>query len=369
MPRIHVLLATERDRSYSVEIQPGILERLPAMLARAEGNRRIFIITDATVARLYGGKLRNALANYGTDTLMLDVPPGEKSKTVAMAYALQGRLLSNGITRDSLIVALGGGVVGDLAGYVAATILRGVRFVQVPTTLLAQSDSSIGGKVGVDHPAGKNLIGAFYQPSAVYIDPRTLRSLPVDEFRNGLAEVVKIAAALDAGFFSMIERNAHSIRKDHELILTKMIATAVGLKASVVARDERDTGIRSALNLGHTVGHALEASTRFGLRHGFAVSIGMAVESRLACAMGLLPQRDAHRLSRTLAAAGLPTKLPRGFNEHVFVSALSQDKKSDATGLKMVMLRRIGACALGVPVSLEAVRKIMGQTSRKRTRG
>jgi 3-dehydroquinate synthase len=369
MPQIHVRLTTDRDRSYYIDIRPGILERVPAMLAHAEGNRRIFIITDATVARLYGGRFRSALANHGADVVMLDVPPGEKSKTAATAYALQGRLLSAGITRESLIVALGGGVVGDLAGYVAATILRGVRFVQVPTTLLAQSDSSIGGKVGVDHPAGKNLIGAFHQPSAVYIDPRTLRSLPVNEFRNGLAEVVKIAAALDAGFFAMIERNAHSLRRDHELILTKIIAKAVGLKASVVARDERDAGIRSALNLGHTVGHALEASTRFRLRHGFAVSIGMAVESRLACAMGMLPERDAQRLSRTLAAAGLPTELPRGFNERVFASALSQDKKSDATGLKMVLLRRIGACAVGVPVSSEAVRKIMGQPSRKRTRG
>jgi len=369
MPRVHVHLAPDRDRSYFIEIRPGLLDRLPQRIARTEGRRRIFVITDATVARLYGEKFYRDLAREGANVVLLDVPAGERSKSPSTALALQSRLLAEGISRDSLIVALGGGVVGDLAGYVAATILRGVRFVQAPTTLLAQSDSSIGGKVGIDHPAGKNLIGAFHQPSAVYIDPRTLRTLPAEEFRSGLAEVVKIAAALDARFFSLIERNADRIRKGNEALITRLIAAAVGLKASVVARDERDAGIRSALNLGHSIGHALEASTRFELKHGEAVSIGMVLESRLACEMGLLQEREAKRLTRTLQAAGLPTAPPHVLNLARFESALLQDKKSDASGLKMALLRRIGTCALGIPVSIEAVRKIMGQASRKGTRG
>ncbi|HXX62919.1 MAG TPA: 3-dehydroquinate synthase [Bacteroidota bacterium] len=369
MPKIHVHLAPVRDRSYDIEIQPGILERLPERIARAEGARRIFVITDTTVARLYGEKFHRALVHEGADVVLLDFPAGEKSKSPLTALGIQTRLLGEGITRDSLIVALGGGVVGDLAGYVAATILRGVRFIQVPTTLLAQSDSSIGGKVGIDHSSGKNLIGAFHQPSAVYIDPRTLRTLPAEEFRSGLAEVVKIAAALDRRFFSVIERNADRIRRGNEALITRLIAAAVGLKASVVARDERDAGIRSALNLGHSIGHALEASTQFELKHGYAVSIGMVLESRLASEIGLLEERETERLARTLRAAGLPTVPPNRLNFAHFESALLQDKKSDASGLKMTLLRRIGTCALGIPVSIETVRKIMGQASRKRTRG
>ncbi|HTY58432.1 MAG TPA: 3-dehydroquinate synthase family protein, partial [Bacteroidota bacterium] len=260
MPRIRVRLDAPRDRSYTVEIRPGILPEIPILLSRTEGKRRMFVITDANVQRLYGRALASRLDSAGCHATLLDVPPGERSKSSAAVKALYAKLFRGGISRDSLIIALGGGVIGDLAGYVAATALRGVRLIQVPTSLLAQVDSSVGGKVGIDHPAGKNLIGAFHQPFAVYIDPEVLATLPPEEFNNGFAEVVKIAAALDGPFFAQLERNAPRIRRENTALNGKIIETSVALKASIVEKDEHETGLRRVLNLGHTIGHALESS-------------------------------------------------------------------------------------------------------------
>jgi 3-dehydroquinate synthase len=369
MPRIRVRLDAPRDRSYTVEIRPGILAEVHLLLSRTEGKRRMFVVTDSNVARLYGRALNSRLAAAGCDATLLDVPAGERSKSSATVNTLYARLFRGGITRDSLVIALGGGVIGDLAGYLAATALRGVRLVQIPTTLLAQVDSSVGGKVGIDHPAGKNLIGAFHQPSAVYIDPEVLATLPADEFRNGFAEVVKIAAALDAPFFAQIERNAPRIRNENTSLNAKIIETAVALKASVVEKDERETGLRRVLNLGHTIGHALESSGGFTLKHGQAVAIGMAVEARISLELGLLSLPECLRLTGLLEASGLPVNAPRSINERAFMSALALDKKSDVTGTRYVLLRRIGECALGVPVPTDLVRKTMGLSSKKSTRG
>lgn len=360
MTQITVRMPVSRDRSYTVEIRPGLFSSLPDHLHRDARGGRIFIITDATVARLYAAAIDRSLRSLQGDTLMLVVPPGERSKSERTAYGLQSRLLRAGIRRNSLIVAIGGGVVGDLAGYVAATILRGVRFVQVPTTLLAQVDSSVGGKVGIDHPAGKNLIGAFHQPESVYCDPLVLRSLPPREFRNGLAEVIKIAAALDAGFFAAIEENAGQLSRTSSRFLAEMIVKSVGLKAGVVERDEREAGFRATLNLGHTVAHALEASAAYALRHGEAVAIGLAAEARIARDMGLLAGGECERLVETLRRAGLPTELPKNLQKRRFNAALAMDKKGDAVGPKFVLLKGIGSSALGIAVPAEILRKTVG---------
>jgi 3-dehydroquinate synthase len=369
MPRIRVRLDAPRDRSYTVEIRPGILAEVPLLLSRAEGKRRMFVISDSNVTRLYGRAFSSRLAAAGCDATLLDVPAGEHSKSPATVNALYTKLFRGGITRDSLVIALGGGVIGDLAGYLAATVLRGVRLVQIPTTLLAQVDSSVGGKVGIDHPAGKNLIGAFHQPSAVYIDPEVLATLPAEEFKNGFAEVVKIAAALDAPFFSQIERNAPRIRRENTPLNAKIVETAVALKATVVEKDERETGLRRVLNLGHTIGHALESSGGFALKHGEAVAIGMAAEARISLELGLLAAPDCVRLTRLLEASGLPVNPPRSINERAFMSAIRLDKKSDVTGTQFVLLRRIGECAPGVSVPAELIRKTMGLSSKKSKRG
>jgi 3-dehydroquinate synthase len=360
MTQVTVRLAAPRDRSYAVEIRPGLFASLPELLMRDARGGRIFIITDTTVARLYATRIHRLLRKHDRDCLLLVVPPGEHSKSERTAYRLQSKLLRGGIRRDSLVVAIGGGVVGDLAGYVAATILRGVRFVQVPTTLLAQVDSSVGGKVGIDHPAGKNLIGAFYQPDSVYCDPLVLRTLPHREFRNGLAEVIKIAAALDPDFFTAIEGNAATLSRTNTRFLTELIATSVGLKAAIVESDEREAGLRATLNLGHTIAHALEASAGYALRHGEAVAIGLAAEARIAREMNLLDGNDCDRLVATVRKARLPTELPKNLHKRKFIGALALDKKGDAGGPKFVLLRSIGKCALGVSVPAEIIRKTTG---------
>lgn len=346
-------------RSYNVTVQPGLLRRLPALFARSAEGRRLFVIADQTVARLYGRDLRQAIGRRGAGAVLLTFPAGESSKVAATASNLHTALLLHGIRRNDLVVALGGGVSGDLGGYVAATILRGVEFVQVPTSLLAQVDSSVGGKVGIDHPLGKNLIGAFHQPSAVHIDPLVLRSLPRRQYRNGLAEVVKIAAALDAGFFRWMEKNVRPIGRGTSATLTEMISRAVGLKGAVVGRDELDTGLRNVLNLGHTIGHAVETASHYRLLHGEAVAIGMSLEARLAVAIGLLKHRDEERLLRLLEALGLPTNLPRTIDRDALRRALSLDKKGTRQGARYVLLRAIGKSAIGVPVPEEHVEEVL----------
>ncbi len=369
MPRIRVRLDAPRDRSYTVEIRPGILDEIPLLLSRAEGKRRMFVITDSNVIRYYGRGLESRLASAGCEVTLLDVPAGERSKSPPTLNRLYTKLFRGGINRDSLVIALGGGVIGDLAGHLAATVLRGVRLVQIPTTLLAQVDSSVGGKVGINHPAGKNLIGAFHQPSVVYIDPAALLTLPADEFRNGFAEIVKIAAARDAPFFAQIERNAPRIRRENTALNAKIVETAVALKASVVEKDERETGLRRVLNLGHTIGHALESSGGYALKHGQAVAIGMVAEARISRELGLLAAPDCLRLTRILEALGLPVDPPGSINERAFMSAIALDKKSDATGARFVLLRRIGECAPGVHVPADLIRKTVGLVSKKSKHG
>jgi len=369
MPRIRVRLDAPRDRSYTVEIHPGLLAEVPLLLSRTEGKKKMFVVTDDNVLRLYGRDFMSRLASGGCTAALLDVPAGERSKGSGVLGRLYTKLFRGGVRRDSLVIALGGGVIGDLAGYLSATALRGIRFVQIPTTLLAQVDSSVGGKVGIDHAAGKNLIGAFHQPSAVYIDPEALRTLPPEEFRAGLAEVIKIAVALDAPFFVQLERNAARLRRDNTPLLTRIIETAVALKASVVERDERETGLRRVLNLGHTVAHALEAESGYAIRHGEAVAIGMACEAKIATALGLLSQSDSARLEALLEATGLPVAPPRRINERTFMAAMSLDKKAVADENRFVLLRRVGESSHGVAVPAELIRKTMGFAARKNTHG
>ncbi len=348
------------DRSYRIIIQPGLIGRIPAMMDQIRNTGKVFVITDSTVRRLYGRGFLAALSSIGIPAVLITVPPGEESKTAGVAAGLHTALLEGGVKRDSLVVALGGGVVGDLAGYVAATILRGVRSLQVPTTLLAQVDSSVGGKVGIDHPLGKNLIGAFHQPRGVFIDPGVLRTLPAREFRNGLAEIVKIAAALDAPFFAAIERNVRKISSRNVHVISRIIARAVSLKGAVVTRDEREAGLRKALNVGHTIGHALETSSDYRLKHGEAVSIGIVAESVIATQMGLLRPEDCERVIRLLKRLGLPVRVPRVRNRTAFASALALDKKAGSGGTRFVLLRGIGRCVVGVPVPPERVSAVCG---------
>ena len=357
--QITVHLPPERNRSYDILIKAGGLSILPSVIRKRWPGRRVFFVTDANVSRLYAKDLQHACDDVGIDSALFEVPAGEETKSIDIYYALIGALLESGIKRNGLIIALGGGVVGDLAGFAAATVLRGVEFIQVPTSLLAQVDSSVGGKVGIDHAAGKNLIGAFHQPSFVLIDPTVLRTLPEIEFRNGLAEVVKIAAALDADFFRLLERNTSRIARTNARFLAEVIHRAVSLKAAVVEKDEREAGLRKSLNLGHTIGHAIEATSDFRIKHGEAVSIGLVAESQLAVAAGLLAVDDYMRLSRLLLRCHLPAKVPSGINEKKFFRTLAVDKKSTGADPSFVLLRKIGVSLIGVRLPLSRIQALL----------
>ena len=346
-------------RSYPIIVRQGVLQDAPAHIARRAGGGAVFLVTDTTVGRLYGRRLQQACAATVERCELLDVPPGEQSKRLRPYDALAGALLALGVRRDSLIVALGGGVVGDLAGFVAATLLRGLPYLQLPTTLLAQIDSSVGGKVGIDHRAGKNLLGAFHQPRAVLIDPSVLRTLPVREFRSGLAELVKIAVALDADLFRRIERAAPRLTRMSGPVLANLIATAVSLKAAVVVKDEYETGLRKALNLGHTVGHALEAASGYTIRHGEAVSVGLALEARIAARMGLLEERALERILSLLRGLKLPLRAPAGIDRARFLRALSLDKKFLGGAAAYALPAGIGRSALGVRVPATLLDEVM----------
>jgi 3-dehydroquinate synthase len=356
---IPVRLTKGRGHAYDVVVGPGLLEELPARLAGLGGGGDLFLITDATVNRLYGRALAAACERTGVRTLLLEVPAGEGSKNADLVFRLQTELLTHGVHRGSLVVALGGGVVGDLAGFTAATVLRGVPFVQVPTTLLAQVDSSVGGKVGIDHPSGKNLIGAFCQPRAVFIDPRFLASLSERQFRNGLAEVVKIASALDASFFAFLRSRAHRLVRTNVRLLEHIIARSVALKGAVVERDEFERDLRRSLNLGHTIGHALEAASGYRLQHGEAVSVGMAAEAGFAVRLGLMTRGEQRRLCALLVALGLPVRFPGVRDRARFLAALALDKKGVAGKARFVLPAGIGVCALGVEVPREMIEQLL----------
>ncbi len=359
---ITVRLKNIRDRSYAIVIRPGVLADIPRLLGPRWKRSKIFIITDSNVKKIYGKTLQAKLSTAGFDSKVLSFSAGEKNKNSSTVYRLQTELLHNSVRRDSLIIALGGGVVGDIAGYVAATILRGVAYIQIPTTLLSQVDSSVGGKVGVDHPLGKNLIGAFHQPAAVFIDPKTLGTLPEKEFRNGLAEVVKIGAALDESFFLLLEKNATRVNTNNPRLLTQIISRSVKLKAAVVEKDEFEGGLRKVLNLGHTIGHALETASGFGLKHGEAVALGMIAEARLAQMIGVLRTEDYVRVIRLMKNLKLPSRLPAIKNKSRFFSSISTDKKSDGDTTKFVLLNCIGKSIIGVPVPRDLIEEVLCRT-------
>jgi len=330
------------ERSYDIEIGAGILRTIgPKMKALGLGGKT-GVITNDTVGPLYGAVVMDSLRDAGFDPVLLVIPDGEEYKSLPWASHLYDRLLSMRFDRKCSLVALGGGVIGDLTGFVAATYMRGIPFAQVPTTLLSQVDSSVGGKTGVNHPLGKNMIGAFYQPVHVCADVTTLNTLPMAEFLSGMAEVVKYGVIRDGDFFSYIEQNMAAILSKEPDAVCHVIKRSCEIKAEVVGKDERESGLRAILNYGHTVGHAVEALTNYtGYRHGEAVSIGMVVAARLAHGMGLCGRDALGRVEALLSALGLPVKMPSMPAESV-LSAMSIDKKAEGGKVKMVLPTKIG---------------------------
>ena len=344
---MRVRVEAERESaSYDVLIEAGALSALGELVHAAAPAHRYVVITDSNVERHWGATVLSAMRAAGRDAALLSFAAGEANKTRDSWSELTDRLLALGAGRDTAVIALGGGVVGDVAGFVAATYMRGLRCVQVPTTLLAMIDASVGGKTGVDTPVGKNLIGAFHQPALVVIDPLTLATLPEAERINGMAEAIKHGAIADRSYFDWLASQVASLSPADAERFTRLIADSVRIKAGFVSADPYETGARAALNFGHTIGHALELASNYELPHGHAVAIGMLVETSLGERMGITAQGTADRIRTLVESAGLTSRPDR---QHVAsISALVKlDKKARAGRARYVLLSEIGAVARG----------------------
>ncbi len=341
MPVITVPL---QDRTYPIHIQRGLIDQAGTYLRDALGECALAVVTDDHVAPLYLDRLLASVRDVGLRACAVTLPHGEQTKCLARLTELYTFLCENHITRRDAVVALGGGVIGDLAGLAAATYLRGVRFAQVPTTLLSQVDSSVGGKVAVDLPQGKNLVGAFWQPSLVLCDPDALRTLTPEYWRDGLGEVVKYGCIGDETLFRLLEEAAPGGREGLMAHIDEILRRCIQQKADIVAQDEHDTGLRMILNFGHTIAHAVETCQHYeGLRHGEAVALGMAVITRMAEARGLTPAGTAARLDALLDALSLPRRLPP-IPEGELIAAMGMDKKNAGQVLRVILPDGIGAC-------------------------
>jgi 3-dehydroquinate synthase len=337
--------------SYPVYVEPGALARLADLVERHLPRRRVALIADESV---FGLLREGRLADARWDGAVLTFPAGEGSKTRETWSRLTDELLRLGFGRDSGIVALGGGVAGDLAGFVAATYMRGVPCLQVPTTLLAMLDASVGGKTGVDTAEGKNLIGAFHPPVAVVADPLVLATLPEREYRAGLAEAVKHGLIADREYFAWIEANADALVAREPGALERLVRRSVEIKADVVAEDEREGGRRAILNAGHTVAHALERATDFRLPHGEAVGLGLVAETALATGLGIATPEAGARVAALLEGLGLPTRVREPVNEERIIAAMASDKKNRAGGIRFALPRGVGTMGAGPEWTTEA---------------
>ncbi|GIX03218.1 MAG: 3-dehydroquinate synthase [Planctomycetaceae bacterium] len=358
-------------RRYPIWLGPGLLSQTGHFVAQAVRQRwgkevsssLCVLVTDQHVGPLHAAAVQQSLSDMGWRCAMVQLSAGETAKTLAGVQTVYDTLISQQADRHTMMIALGGGVVGDLAGFAAATYARGIPFFQLPTTLLADVDSSVGGKVGVNHPLAKNMIGAFYQPWGVLIDPHALLTLPSREYRSGLAEVVKYGVIMDADFFAQLEQQAEALLQREPHILTHVIARCCQLKASVVERDEfEQTGLRSILNYGHTFAHAFEALCGYGtLLHGEAVAIGMSCAAELARLRGLIPDSVVERQSQLLVRLGLPTRLPQEqrLSAEDVLARMKLDKKAVSGKLRFVLPTRLGEVQTFSNIPEEEVRTIL----------
>jgi 3-dehydroquinate synthase len=352
------LRVTLPRQSYDIHIGRGLLSQTGEKLKELGFSRRAVIITNPAIGALYAAALRRGLESAGFEAVLLEVPEGEKYKTLSSAGFLYRALSRQGAERMTPVLALGGGVIGDLAGFVAATYMRGVPLVQVPTTLLAQVDSSTGGKVAVDQGRLKNIVGSFYQPSLVLADISTLKTLPGSEFNNGMAELIKHAIIRDKELFARLEGGLGLLRSMDGDFLEEVIYRSVGIKAGVVEKDERDMGLRNILNYGHTVGHALESVSGFAIKHGSGVAIGMVAATLISQRMGFLAADESDRVIRLIKNAGLPASHSLADSGKI-MRALQQDKKRAGGRVRFILLRSIGEVFLSDQVDLSLVEEVV----------
>jgi 3-dehydroquinate synthase len=357
------------ERGYDILVGPGLIGRAGAEILPLLRRRQAVIVTDETVARHHLAPLSASLAEQGIAQRAVVLPPGEGTKDLAHFGRLVDDILAGGVERGTMLVALGGGVVGDIAGFAAATLLRGIDFVQIPTTLLAQVDSSVGGKTAINTAAGKNLLGAFYQPRLVLADTASLATLPRREVRAGYGEIVKYGLIRDAEFFQSLEAEGPAVCDLEHSALTRAVMVSCRMKAVIVAADEREEGDRALLNFGHTFGHALEAETGFGdrLLHGEAVALGMVLAFDFAVRLGLASGQDSHRVRRHLAEAGLPTELSAvglsGSAADRLLAHMGKDKKVRDGAITLILPRRIGEVFVMRDAPVEQLQAFLEESS------
>ncbi|MEL0168406.1 MAG: 3-dehydroquinate synthase [Pseudomonadaceae bacterium] len=350
------------DRSYPIYVGSGLLAQAE-LFARHIAGRQVCIVTDDTVAPLYLDSLKQVLAGYQVISVIL--PTGEAFKNWSTLQQIFDALLAARHDRRTTLIALGGGVIGDMTGFAAASYQRGVDFIQVPTTLLSQVDSSVGGKTGINHPAGKNMIGAFYQPKAVLIDTDSLQTLPAREVSAGLAEIIKYGLIRDNEFLGWLEQHMQGLRALDAELVTQAIIRSCSIKADVVAADEREGGVRAILNLGHTFGHAIEAHQGYGSwLHGEAVGAGMVMALDLSCRLGRINEKERARAEAIIAAAGLPVAAPVGMRAADFERLMAVDKKVLDGQLRLVLLRQLGDADVTADYGVEALRTCLQESER-----
>jgi len=354
MPTLQLDLGT---RSYPIYIDSGLFENAD-LLAKHIRSKRVCIVTNTIVAPLYLTSIKEKLAQFTLDEVIL--PDGEAEKSLANFERIMSHLLENEHGRDTTLLALGGGVIGDITGFAAACYQRGIDFIQIPTTVLSQVDSSVGGKTAVNHPLGKNMIGAFYQPKAVIIDINSLSTLPVREFNAGMAEVIKYGILGDKSFFTWLENNISAIKSGDKQILSIMIEKCCQCKADIVANDETEAGVRALLNLGHTFGHAIEAEQGYGnWLHGEAVATGMVLAAKLAVVMNLLEVSDVCRIESLIKAFDLPLIAPDNMNLDDFIRHMRRDKKNIGGKLRFIIPTSIGQSEIRDDVTVEMLQQIL----------
>lgn len=348
-------------RSYPVYVAGGALKNLGVLSLRHLAGQKVLVVSNPTVGAIYGETVRTGFKAAGFSVAWVEIPDGEEYKSLETVRGLYDAALDTGLERGDAVIALGGGVIGDIAGFLAATYMRGVSFVQVPTTLLAQVDSSVGGKVGVNHPRAKNLIGAFYQPRFVVADVEVLATLPGREVRAGLAEVIKYGIIYDAKFFAWLEENIERLLSMEQLaLLEHAVSVSCRIKAAVVSADEREEGARTILNFGHTVGHALEAVTGYSrFVHGEAVAVGMVAAGRLAVRSGYFRESGVERLTALITRCGLPQHIPPDIPLEPLIDAMHRDKKIAGNQLTFVFPEDIGRVRVVRGVPAEAVRPVL----------
>lgn len=357
---MHAIRVALGARSYNTYIGTGVLDGLATHLRCAKLGSKLTIITNPTVFELHGFSLKNTLINAGFEVNVLTVSDGEEYKSLESAGELYDEMSAALTERNNTVLALGGGVIGDLAGFVAATYMRGVSLIHLPTTLLAQVDSSIGGKTAVNHGRFKNQIGVIYQPRAVFSDTSVLKTLPDQHISNGIAEIIKSAVIGDKVLFGMLARRMLELKGRNERLLEEVIRRATAVKARIVSRDEHDNGIRNTLNFGHTIGHAIESVTAFDVSHGAAVAMGMAAAGRIAARMGLFAQRDLENLISVIAGAGLPTSAA-SVNTADILKAIKHDKKAVSGLVKFILPVRIGKVVITNKVTLDMVAEVLSE--------